>query len=352
MKKQTNQNANFSSISKEEKRNLKHKITNSIYSFVKRRKAIKYGIAFSTVAASILLLLSLNFYHNSKTDLSPIEVFAKTLNQKETPKNIQLILNNNQGIEIADSESTISYSHTGNEVSIGNSKSVTQDYNNTVFNTLIVPYGKRSEISLSDGSKVWLNSGSKLIFPATFDGKHRVVYLEGEAIFDVTPAKNQPFIVKSGNHNIEVLGTLFNVTNYTDENTISTVLKSGSVQLNFKGNSFLNSDESITITPGTLAVYNREDKHIKTQTVDTEKYFSWRDGILIFKNDSMRSIMKKISRYYNVEIIINDETLANETFSGYLDVKEHIESVIQIIKETETSKFEYYLTKDNKLIIN
>src|SRR5690606_32526777 len=197
-----------------------------------------------------------NLYNTSKTDLSPIEVFAKTMNQKEVPKNIQLILNNKQGIEIADSNSTISYSNSGDEVTIGTSQSITQDHNNSVFNTLIVPYGKRSEISLSDGSKVWLNSGSKLIFPATFEGKNRIVYLEGEGIFKVTHNKSQPFIVKTGNHNIEVLGTLFNVTNYTDENTVSTVLKSGSVQLNFKSNSFLNSDGSIKITPGTLAVYN------------------------------------------------------------------------------------------------
>lgn len=351
MENHNKHNINFEPISKEEKRKLKHKITNSIYSYVRRRKAVKYGMVCAIVIP-VILLLSVNLYNTSKTGLSPIEVFAKTVEQQETSKNIKLVLNDNQNIEIAETNPTISYSGTGNKVTIGTSQSITQDYNSTEFNTLTVPYGKRSEIVLSDGSKVWLNSGSKLIFPAIFSGKNREVYLEGEAIFDVAQNKNQPFIVKTGNHDVEVLGTLFNITNYIDENTMFTVLKSGSVQLNFKGNSFFSSEKNMKITPGTLAVYDKSDKNIKTSIVETDKYFSWRNGILIFKNDSMKSIMKKISRYYNVEIIINDDTLVNETFSGYLDIKDTIENVIQIIKETETSEFEYYLTNDNKLIIN
>lgn len=162
--------------------------------------------------------------------------------------------------------------------------------------------------------------------------------------------KNHPFIVKTNNHEIEVLGTVFNVSNYTDENSISTVLKSGSVQINYKNDSFFNSNESLKITPGTKSVYNRDTKNINTKAVDVEKYFSWKEGIFIFKNDSMESIMKKISRYYNTPIEIENLELANETFSGYLDVSDNIETVINTIKKT--SEFEFYFNKENKLIIN
>jgi ferric-dicitrate binding protein FerR (iron transport regulator) len=213
-----------------------------------------------------------------------------------------------------------------------------------------VPYGRRANIELSDGSKIWLNSGSKFIFPATFEGDKREVYLEGEGIFEVNRDKNRPFVVKAYNHEIQVLGTVFNVSNYTDENTISTVLKSGSVLINLKNGSFFNSKESIKITPGTLAVYNKSDMEVITKKVEIEKYFSWRDGIYIFKNAPMQSIMKKISRYYNIDIIINDAYLANQTFSGYLDVKDTVENVLNTIKET--TEFEYHITENNKLIIN
>ena len=265
---------------------------------------------------------------------------------------MKLYLNNNQNVEITEDNSSISYSNTGQEVIIDDSKLLKQRSSkgkDIVFNTLIVPYGKRSEIKLSDGSKVWLNSGSKFVFPASFSKGKREVYLEGEAIFDVAHDKNHPFIVKANNHEIEVLGTVFNVSNYSDENSIRTVLKSGSVKINFKKNALINSNESVKIIPGTMSVYNRKDMHINTKKVEVEKHFSWRDGVFIFKNDPLHIIMKKISRYYNVEIIINNRDLANQTFSGYLDVKDKVENVISTIEET--TEFQS-IFKNNTILIN
>src|SRR5690606_16687561 len=177
-----------------------------------------------------------------------------------------------------------------------------------------------------------LNSGSKLVFPAHFSADKREVYLEGEAIFEVAHDKRHPFLVQSQHHEIEVLGTVFNVSNYNDDPSIYTVLQSGSIQINFTENQLFDIQNHLKIAPGTLATFDKNGKGVITETVDTAPYFAWREGVFIFKNTTLQSIMKKISRYYNVEIIITNEKLANETFSGHLDLKENIEHLMQIIK--------------------
>lgn len=355
MENNSRKSINFQLLSKQEKAHLKQRITGSVYSYMKRGRLLKYGLGIS--AATVVILLSIGFFKTSNTDLksSSIEAFAKTIEDQQPSNNVQLVLSESHNVELTDDNSSISYSSTGEKVQIGKEGSVSQKTSHkerTVFNTLIVPFGKRSEIVLSDGSKVWLNSGSKLTFPAHFTEDKREVYLEGEAVFDVAHRQQQPFVVKSEHIEIEVLGTLFNVSNYKDDAAVYTVLQSGSIQINLTDAKFFKNQKSIKIIPGTLATFDKEEKAIKTNLVVTEPYFSWRDGIFIFKNDSLKSIMKKISRYYNVDVVINDKDLANETFSGYLDVKEKIEHVMQTIKATQSSEFEYRLTQDNRLIIN
>jgi len=346
-------NMNFSQLSKDEKSYLKQKIQGSVYRYILRKRSLKF--VSGAAAAAVVIFFSVSIFNRVMPNSSDLENFAKAQKDQSSNGHVNLILSDKKNIEIAEDNSTIAYSNSGQNVKIGTSKLVSQEtleQKDIVYNTLIVPYGKRSEIVLADGSKVWLNSGSKLIFPAVFLGEKREVYLEGEAIFEVTHNKEQAFVVKTDKQDIEVLGTIFNVSNYPEDNNIYTVLKSGSIQLSYKNNSILHTTEHIQISPNTLVTYNKKDQAIATDTVVVDKYFSWRDGIFIFKNDSLKSIMKKIARYYNVEIVINDQNLANQTFSGYLDVKESIENVMETIKETETSRFEYHLSKNNQLIIN
>ena len=355
MENNSRKSINFHLLSKQEKAHLKQRITGSVYSYMKRGRLLKYGLGIS--AATVVIIISFGVFKTLNTDLksSSIEAFAKTIEDQQPSNNVQLVLSESHNVELTDDNSSISYSSTGEKVQIGKEGSVSQKASHkekTVFNTLIVPFGKRSEIVLSDGSKVWLNSGSKLTFPAHFTEDKREVYLEGEAVFDVAHRQQQPFVVKSEHIEIEVLGTLFNVSNYKDDAAVYTVLQRGSIQINLTDAKFFKNPKSVKIIPGTLATFDKEEKAIKTNLVVTEPYFSWRDGIFIFKNDSLKSIMKKISRYYNVEVVINDKNLANETFSGHLDVKENIENVMQTIKATQSSEFNYQLTQDNNLNIN
>jgi len=330
-------------ITEQEKSELRNRISNSIFRHIRRKRILKYG---ATIAATVVLaLFAINSFDTNKPVTSSIKEVANSMHGQEMSEHIQLVLNNNQSIEITENEASISYSKTGEQVTVGTTKSIRQTHASAEkisFNTLWVPYGKRTSIILTDGSKVWLNSGSKLVFPAVFTKERREVYLDGEAIFEVAHNKERPFVVKTGEQEIEVLGTVFNVSSYPDENVVSTVLKSGSVKIKYKQN-------NITLNPGKRAVYDRANNQSYVNKVDVEPYFSWRDGVFIFKSDSMESIMKKIARYYNVEIKIDNSELAKTTFSGYLDLRDNVENVIKTIQET--TKFNYNII-DEKLIIN
>jgi len=339
-------------MNRDEVSQLKSSIIHSVEMYIQKKRRIKYKISFA--AASVVIVFSVGISFKNYNTVFSIEDFAKTIEvvNSNTNKSLKLILNNNQNIQITEEKTVITYSKNGKEINLGGSKSVNQNTSKDekqVYNSLIVPYGKQSEIILSDGSKVYLNSGSKLVFPPIFMGDQREVFLEGEGIFEVAHNKDQPFIVKSNNHEIEVLGTVFNVSNYPDDGTIKTVLKSGSVQLNYKNDSFFASKESIKITPGTMAVFSKNEKNIKTNTVAIEKYFSWQEGIFMFENDSFHTIAKRITRYYNVEITIEDKILEKELFSGSLDVKESVDQVLKIIQLT--SDFDYTIN-NNIITIN
>ncbi len=351
MKDKKTSGKNFISATDYEKELLKNKITASIYLYRRRKKQLQYGVG---LAASIAIVVCIGFYRYDGT--SSINNYVKAANNvsNEGHENVKLILNDQKSIDILEDNSTITYSSTGQQIKIGTTKDVSQLANSNdkiAYNTIVVPYGKRSKLELSDGSMVWLNSGSKLVYPVIFDGKKREVYLEGEGIFEVTHNKEHPFIVMAENHEIEVLGTVFNVSNYADENLIRTTLKSGSVQINYKGDSFLKLNESVRIKPGTMVSYDKDKNQIRTKKVNVDNYFSWREGIFIFKSDNLKYIMKRLSRYYNIDIVIKNEELANQAFSGYLDLKENVEDVVKTIKETSDFEFSNNIN-DNKIIIN
>lgn len=352
MRKEKITESKDSHINPEEKERLKKRITHSIFRYQRLKRRIRIGVG---TAASILFIASVGvyFYTDDSTSIEAYVNATSTNVATENSTEVTLILDNNTNINVDEDNTNIKYSTTGSRVQIGSQKEVdqvTEKNNEIVYNTLIVPYGRRSQIELSDGSKVWLNSGSKLVYPVIFKGKNREVYLEGEGIFHVAHNKEHPFIVKAENHEIEVLGTVFNVSNYPEDGSISTTLKSGSVQVNYSGESLFGLKKALKIAPGTQAVYFKNAKRASARKVDVDKYFAWREGVFIFKSDNLKHIMKRLSRYYNVDIVINDVVLENQTFSGYLDLKDDVENVVKIIKET--TNFEYTKQNENQIIIN
>ncbi len=331
-----------SKLSKTEKEELKNRISRSIHKrSIKIRRLYLWG-----AAASILLCLTFGTYIFKSLQTPSILDYVNTnkIQPSTNSENVVLILNDAEVIQINEDSTLIEYSETGKNVGIGSKKMIHQKAiptNEVIYNTLLVPFGKRSKIKLSDGSIVWLNSGSKLIYPSVFAGKEREVYLEGEAIFDVTHNPKKRFKVLTEGQEINVLGTVFNVSSYPNDNSVKTVLKSGSVQINYNKNA---SNSIVTISPGTMAEYHKKGQMIETKKVNIYDYFSWKDGILIFKNNDLPYIIAKLSRYYNVKISLKGNLKTKETFSGRLDLKNDVENVLNTLQET--TNFEYSLNKN------
>lgn len=334
-----------SQLSNSEKQELRSRILNSANSIIKqkRKRKIKNLVGYVS-AACFLFVLGLFLFMKQSSEPS-LEDFVRTI-PDSTLKNfdqVTLVLDGEK-INVDSENSSIKYSSSGNNIQIGNGKVVNQQIernSKTVFNTMIVPYGKRGNLILSDGTKVWVNSGSKLIYPAVFNGDKRQVYLQGEAIFNVAHNKNKPFKVFSDNQEIVVLGTVFNVSAYADDAVSYTVLKTGSVRIKYhKNNKFLK------IEPGDMASYNAKTEELNSIQVDPDDYFSWREGFLTLNNNSLRDIATKLSRYYNVEIKFVHDFPENPTFSGRLDLKNEVDSVLETINKTTPIKYQWENNKE------
>ncbi|WP_109098428.1 FecR family protein [Aquimarina sp. AU58] len=334
-------------LTEEEKRLLKNKINTSVMEYRSKRKNRRIGYYITSAAAITVIFFSTkytNIYQNSSAIKNYVDATDINIDKDG---DVKLVLNDKEEVKITEKTSSVTYSSSGGEVDINDSKIIEQSLENT-FNTVIVPFGKRTKITLSEGTKVWLNSGSKLTYPVVFNGSKREVHLIGEAIFDVKHNKKQPFYVVTDDYDIKVLGTVFNVSSYNDDDYTSTALERGSVEIKYKGNSIFGKS-SIKITPGTLAVYNNKTKKIRSKRVDVTKYMSWRDGKFIFKKERMDMIVKKLSRYYNVVISIESEELKMQTFSGHLDLKDSVEKVMEVLKQSTDLR---YKIENGKFVIN
>lgn len=226
------------------------------------------------------------------------------------------------------------------------------------------PLGSKTQMELEDGTKIWLNAGSTIELSTSYNEKFREVTLTGEAFFDVAHEPKRPFIVKTTDLNIRVLGTEFNVKSYPDEGTIETTLLEGSVAIsridqkpNTKKVIYLKPNERATFIrkQGTIIYSNiyqsfsehdsitlnkqsRNEKMILTKNIDTEEYVAWKDNKLIFRNESLESLCIKLERWYNVKINIHDEALKHYHYTGTLH-KENITQVIEAFKLTMPLKY-------------
>jgi len=334
------------SMTHSEKEQTKNRIRLSVRKLSAKRQIVWWSVVATILFATILTSVEY-FRINSTTD---IVKFAQTLNNIKAENSTCIILQNGQEIRIDKKQSQVKYDAKGENILIDSDQKVVQKMDNTkeVFNTIIVPYGKRSQITLSEGTKVWLNSGTKMVYPATFAENKREVYITGEAVFDVVHMKDKPFVVSTKDFNINVLGTVFNVSAYSDDEYSSTVLEQGKIEIVCRGTSIV-SQQKFDISPGTMAVFNRDQKTFEQQMVNPQKYLSWREGYLILNSEKLENILIKLGRYYNIGMVITDNQLKNETFSGYLDLKNSPEEVLSVINET--TSFSYSIDHE-KIFIN
>ncbi|MBG7630123.1 MAG: FecR domain-containing protein [Bacteroidetes bacterium] len=218
--------------------------------------------------------------------------------------------------------------------------------NDIAYHTLKIPYGKTFKVTLSDGSIVHLNSGTTLKYPEQFDlESNRKVYLTGEAFFEVAKDKKRPFIVHSNNLDVEVLGTVFNISAYPDQTATDVVLIEGSVRLSENTNPLNNT----LLAPNYKASWNDTSKAFDIENVDVNIYKAWTHGELVFKDASFASISKKLERSYNVQIINNNHFLATQKFTGTINIKES--SVENILDSFELDTPFEYSKRDNVIEI-
>lgn len=214
---------------------------------------------------------------------------------------------------------------------------------NSENNTLIeakTPHGVKSKITLPDGSIVYLNSGSILKYPGAFSKGERKVILNGEAYFEVQKETERTFIVETGNIQVKVLGTHFNVKNFSEEHQIETSLLEGSVEI-----SMLDSDSKILLTPNQQAIYDKHSKKITKQNVDAELTAMWKDGKYYFSREKFSTIATKLERYFNVKIVIGSEKLNETKFSGIFDKNRTIFQILDVMKSY--SNFNYKVQNDS-----
>ena len=198
-------------------------------------------------------------------------------------------------------------------------------------NELIVPRGGEYQIVLADGTRVWLNSATKLIFPQNFTGKERRVMLSGEAFFDVARDESKPFIVETSRMDVKVLGTRFNVNADTDNEVVSTTLVDGCVEV------ASGTQKPITLVPGEQAY--GEAGELEKREVNIRLYTSWIDGRFMFNNVELEEIAKQISRWYDVEIFFTNENVKRTRFTGGMVKFKPLDDLIRMIESTSPVRF-------------
>lgn len=192
-----------------------------------------------------------------------------------------------------------------------------------------VPAGKREQIILPDSSRVWLNSGSVLIYPSTFIGQTRDVYLSGEGYFEVEKNTEQPFIVKARTLNVEVLGTRFNILAYPEVKQIATTLEEGSVRVCLQDN-----DKKVYhLVPDEQLVYNIDSGIADIKQVVSADYSDWREGGLLFDNYSFSDIIRILQRTYGVNVHLQTSIYNNNKITVHFNKNESLENIFMLLKE-------------------
>lgn len=198
-----------------------------------------------------------------------------------------------------------------------------------MMQTVTSRQGMVTQFFLSDSTRVWLNSGSELQFPIHFTGNMRQVKLNGEAFFMVTKNKKQPFRVNAKEIDIDVLGTSFNVVSYDDDTQTEVTLVEGKVSLSTEKGQI--KKEYGHLLPGQRAVYKEKSQEVSTEKVTVDKYIAWRDGNLIFRNDPMEDVVKRLNRWFNVEIIFDDPEIKSYIYTATFK-SENLDQVLKLLK--------------------
>lgn len=281
-------------------------------------------LLYAAVAASILLAIGLTFL---KTKDKPVYNEAETLELAEqlTPGGNRATLTASDGTTLALNEDKVGIVM-GEDITYDDGSVLLSDKEAVVKLTLSTPKGGQYQIVLADGTKVWLNAGSKLQYPKVFTGDVREVELDGEAYFEVAKNKQKPFIVHTRNEKVEVIGTHFNVNAYSEDHESKVSLLEGKVRVSLpKGGEKL-------LNPGQQTVVHGDN--MRVQEVNIDEIIAWKNGEFMFSNETLRSALRQVSRWYDIDIQV-DPTLADITLWGTVSRMDNFDKVLKVIKMTD-----------------
>lgn len=228
------------------------------------------------------------------------------------------------GVTISNTEDGLAFAATGEEKG------------ELRYSILRVPRGGEYVLTLPDGTHVWMNSESSIRFPSRFEDSERKVELQGQAYFEVAHNTDKPFLVWSGNQQIQVLGTQFDLKAYQNDETMTTTLVHGRVRISLKNN----PDIQQTLSPNEQCTFNKTDNSLTKRTIETMSFVSWRSGQLMFENEELGEIMKTMSRWYDVEVVFASERARHIRFTGTLMRYDDINEVVNKIAKTNEIKID------------
>ncbi len=209
--------------------------------------------------------------------------------------------------------------------------------------TLYVPAGQRAELTLEDGTRVWLNAKTTLTFPNHFSEKTREVRLDGEGFFDVTSSKAKPFIVNTGKYNIKVWGTTFNLMAYSGSETFETSLLEGSVEILKPG-----YDNGVMLKPNEQLFFRAGNMVIAP--IKNMDHFLWKEGVISFDNETFTELVKKLELYFDLDIDLKNEKILNYRCTGKFRMRDGVEHILKVLQLS--NHFTYHIdNKQNKIII-
>lgn len=333
---------NHKELSEEEKIQLFVRVLQQVEEKQRKRKTRNFFTELIKYAAVALLFFSIGGYVFYQEGQKQVQICSQFFSQKITepvPSGAaKLIRSNGENILLKEEKSVLKYAPDG-ELVVNNdtikAKVMTSAQKNAL-NQLIIPYGKSSEILLPDGTKVFLNAGSRLVYPENFTGKTREVFLAGEAFFEVKKDNEHPFIVQIYDLKIKVLGTKFNVSAYPTDKVVETVLTEGLVVLE-KNNSGA-FDKGIELMPNQLASFDRISMETDIRVVDTNNYVMWTEGVLKFEGTDLSRIVKRLERFYNIRFQFREPLLGGVRITGKLQLKEDRDEVIERVARAASVK--------------
>ena len=296
-----------------------------------RKRNIRVGVA---VAASVCLLITSVLW----LWLGTLGEERVVLAEQGQQNNVCLVLSTGEVVDISNVGQDEVKLDKGTKLYEGNRLEYVQPDSlhkkELEFNQLIIPKGTFYHLVLSDGTKVWLNADSKIKYPVSFGQDKREVSLRGEGYFEVAKDSSRPFIVSTDKMDVKVLGTTFDVNTYEDEGKSFVVLVEGLVEVS------AGKGESRIITPGYMAEVNMHDVQAKIHVskCDTEHYIAWKSGNFSFRNASLTEILKRVSRYYDVTVIL-EQVFEEEYYTGDVSSDVSLESLLAVIESSTSVSF-------------